>query len=842
MNRYVLLTAFVWLAGLVSLFAQAFPQPDASRIRLQLRKLNVLGTVLYVAAHPDDENTLAIGYFANERLMNTGYLSLTRGDGGQNLIGTELRDKLGLIRTQELLAARRTDGGVQFFTRANDFGFSKGPAETLRIWEKDAVFSDVLKVIRTFRPDVIITRFPPDARAGHGHHTSSALLALEAFDKAADPAVLPDQVQKWGVWQPHRLYLNLSRFFVPEVNEKTPGVLTMDMGGYNPLLGQSYPELSAESRSMHKSQGFGSRARRGPLPEYFEHQKGARASADLLEGINTTWSRVAGGPAIEPMVNQAIASFRDETPWTIVPQLLKIRKAVAGLKDEFWKRRKIAEVDQLITDCLALFAEVTADQYYVSAGYPAGFTVEVVNRSGIPLVWNTLRIAGTPLDSVILQSIGAQQSVTWSRSVQVDPSRKNTPPYWLEEPHADGLFRVRDERLISTPENLPALEARFGFKVENDTLMVRVPVRYKSTDPVRGEVYRPVQVTPPVALNFSQDVLFFPAQKSLTVNLKAQSQVNARITGKVKLKVPEGWVCDPAEMELMFSKRGEVRDIRITITPPGAESRTALRAEIIGDGFSGSTGLEEIRYDHIPVQTLQPPAEVRLVRATVNINGRTVGYIPGAGDEIPDALRAMGYQVTLLGAEETRLEVLRKFDAVVLGIRAFNTNEVLRERYVDLHAYVREGGTVVVQYNTTGDLSPAKFAPFDLTLGRERVTEENTEVRFLAPGHPVLQKPNAITERDFEGWVQERGLYFAASWAPEFTPILSANDAGEPARNGGLLVAQSGKGYFLYTGLSFFRQLPEGVPGAYRLFANLVSLRKPEEPKPVQQDSKRKKK
>ena len=826
--RRVFLITLAQVLGCTLLLAQAFPHPDASRIRLKLRKLNVLGTVLYVAAHPDDENTLAIGYFANERLMTTGYLSLTRGDGGQNLIGNELRDKLGLIRTQELIAARRTDGGQQFFTRANDFGFSKGPGETLRIWDKEAVFADVLKVIRTFRPDVIITRFPPDARAGHGHHTSSALLALEAFDKAADPAVLPEQVRQWGVWQPKRLYLNLSRFFVPDVNEKTPGVLTMDMGGFNPLLGKSYPELSAESRSMHKSQGFGSRARRGPLPEFFEYQKGEKAASDLLEGINTSWTRVAGGAAVEKLVNQALTSIRDETPWTIVPQLLKVRRSVAGLNDPFWKQRKLAEVDQLIVDCLGLYAEVTADHYYVSAGYAAQFSVEVVNRSGLPLLWQGLRVSGTSLDSAWNQKVEPRQAVNWSKNLSVRKDLRNTPPYWLEEPHAEGLFRVRDERLITTPENPPALEARFAFRVENDTLSLRVPVRYKSTDPVRGEVYRPVQITPPVTLNFSQDVLFFPTAASMSVNLKAQSQVAVPVRGKVELGLPEGWTCVPAFFDLDLKRRGQITEINLTITPPAGESAAAIKAQVIGEGFTSDTGLEEIRYDHIPVQTLQPSAQVRVVHAPVKIRGKSIAYIPGAGDEIPEALRALGYSVTVLEPQDIRADALKRFDAAVLGIRAFNTNEALRDRYVELHAYARDGGTVLVQYNTSGDLNPAKFSPYDLMLGRDRVTEENAQVRFLAPEHPVLQTPNAITEKDFEGWVQERGLYFASSWAPEFQPILSAHDTGEPARNGGLLIAPVGKGYFMYTGLSFFRQLPEGVAGAYRLFANLVSLHQPE--------------
>ncbi|MFM8833878.1 MAG: PIG-L family deacetylase, partial [Cytophagales bacterium] len=346
-----------------------------------MRKLNFLGSVLYVAAHPDDENTRAIAYLANDRLAATAYLSMTRGDGGQNLIGPEIRDLLGLIRTQELLAARRIDGGQQFFTRANDFGFSKNAKETFEIWNKPEILSDVVRVIRQFQPDVILTRFPPDERAGHGHHTASAVLAQEAFDLTNDPNQFPDQVKEFGTWQAKRLYTNTGRWWNQTINEKTPGILTMNVGTYNALLGKSYSEIAAESRTQHKSQGFGSPGRRGDALEFFEYVKGEHHTNDVFDNINTSWTRLKGGEKIPTMINNLLSDYREEKPAASIGALLNIRKEIELLDPSVWRDRKIKEVNQLIQDCAGLFVEVQADNFYVSPGQQLVATVEVINRS-----------------------------------------------------------------------------------------------------------------------------------------------------------------------------------------------------------------------------------------------------------------------------------------------------------------------------------------------------------------------------------------------------------------------------------------------------------------------------
>lgn len=822
LSRLFFLT-FVFSA--IAVCAQFQPQLTSGEIRLKLEKLNTLGSVLYIAAHPDDENTLAIGYYSNERKMTAAYLSLTRGDGGQNLIGRELREKLGLIRTRELLEARKIDGGIQFFTRANDFGFSKGPEETLSVWDKNEVLYDVLKVVRSFRPDIIICRFPPDSRAGHGHHTSSALLALEAYEKADDPSVFPEQVAQYGLWKPRRVFLNVSRFFNQNINENTPGVITIDMGGYNPLLGVSYPELSAASRSMHKSQGFGSRARRGYTPEFFELQRGDSVKSDLLEGINTSWSRVPGGKKIETLIKKTIAGFNDDQPWLSVPALLNIRKQINLLEQGIWKSRKLNEVNRLIADCLGLYVEIAADHYFQSPGRKAEFSVEIQNRSKLDMSLNGFMLPELRIDSALNGMLKAGGQLVFQVKKQLPSDLKYSPPYWLKEKHGPGLFTVTDKSQIGMPENKPALNGIFKFRLGDQLVEVSVPVLFKSTDPVRGEVYRPVEITPLVSLEPSQSAELFPSTGVKHIRLKIRSLVALNNQGIIRPVVPEGWKVSPQQISFSFDKKDQIRSAEFDVTPPqgASEGLLAVVAEINGKSFN--TAVEEVAYDHIPVQTLQYPAEIKLIRTDIRIEAKKIGYILGAGDDIPASLRSLGIDVTELKNEEISLQLLSGFDAIVLGIRALNTNDNIRAIMPDLLKYCEAGGTLITQYNTNGDLQTDQFSPFGLTISRERVTEENAPVTILAADHPAINFPNRITEKDFEGWVQERGLYFPGRWDPAFTPVLSMNDTGEPERKGSLLVAKHGSGFYVYTGLSFFRQLPEGVSGAFRLFANLLSLK-----------------
>ncbi len=818
-----------------------FHQPGSSEIKLKLKKLNFLGSVLYVAAHPDDENTRAITYLANDRLAAAAYLSMTRGDGGQNLIGPEIGELLGLIRTQELLAARRIDGGQQFFTRAIDFGFSKNYQETLEIWNKEAVLSDVVRVIRQFQPDVILTRFPPDERAGHGHHTSSAILAQEAFDLTNNPGVYPEQVKQFGTWQVSALYTNTGRWWNQTINENTPGILAMNVGTYNTLLGKSYSEIAADSRTQHKSQGFGSAGRRGDALEFFEFIKGDKADKDVFEKVNTTWMRVKGGEKIQPLIKKAINEFNEENPSASVPLLLEIRKQITLLENSVWRNRKLIEVEQLIRDCTGLFIEVIANQYMASPGQRVNLSFEVINRSGVVITLDNLKSESLAIDSTFSLLLKNNDPVTFRSVKNIKLDKEYSAPYWLKEPHATGLFTVNDPVLIGKPENDPAIIVQARFSVSGVTLVVPVPVVFKWTDPVKGELTRPFEVVPPVFINFPQAVFIFRDQTPQTLSVLVKSASLQRLKGNVRLELPTGWISDPAFIPFELSKMNEEQTLTFRVTGGKEEFDGSIRAIAEMDGKTYSNSIRQIQYDHIPVQTLLPPAKARALRINIGKTGSVVGYIKGAGDDIPVSLRNLGYEVWEMKDEEITAANLKRVDAVVLGIRALNTNERIRYTMPTLLNYAKEGGTVVVQYNTSNDLEidADKFSPYPITLSRDRVTQENSEVRILKPDHPALNYPNKITSKDFEGWVQERGLYFPSAWSESFDALLSMNDKGEPARNGSLLIAKFGAGHYVYTGLSFFRELPEGVPGAYKLFANLVSLSKTKTPPPTKIKSKK---
>ena len=819
--------------------AQNQRQPGASEIKLKLKKLNFLGSVLYVAAHPDDENTRAISYFVSEQLAATAYLSMTRGDGGQNLIGSEIRDQLGLIRTQELLAARKIDGGQQFFTRANDFGFSKNSKETFEIWNKNEILSDVVRVYRQFQPDVIITRFPPDERAGHGHHTASAILAQEAFDLSGDVNAFPDQIKDYNVWQPKRLFTNTGRWWNQTINEKTPGVITINIGTYNPLLGKSYSEIAAESRTQHKSQGFGSSGRRGDAPEYFEFAKGEKAIASIFDGVNTSWSRIKGAEKISVLVDQAVNEFKDENPSASIPILLKIRKSIDALPASVWKTRKLNEVNRLMQDCLGLFAEATADSFWSSPGEKVKIAFEVINRNGATVSFSQVSAPNLSFDSSFTSELKKNVLMAFKSEKKLNDNLIYSDPYWLHQSHTLGLFTVSDPSLIGTPENRPAISFDFTFIVNNEKLVVRVPLVYKVTDPVKGEVTRPFEIVPPVFINLDKPVYLFAdnSPKDVHVILKL---AKANCSGKIELKLPQSWKSEPAYYSFDGKKKGEEQQFKFQVLPSAEEATTSISAVATINAREYNYSLETIQYDHIPTQTLLPEAKSEALRLNLKKEGHVIAYIKGAGDEIPSALRNLGYEVWEMKDEEVTSSNLKKVDAVVLGIRALNTNERIQHFMPAVLDFVKEGGTMVVQYNTNFDLEIAqdKFSPFPITMSRDRVTQENSEVRILKPDHPLLNYPNKITTKDFEGWVQERGLYFPSAWAPEYEALLSMNDAGEPARDGSLLIANYGNGHYIYTSLSFFRELPEGVAGAYKLFTNLVSIGKRSKPDEVKVKSK----
>ncbi|MFD2245842.1 PIG-L family deacetylase [Pontibacter ruber] len=826
--RRSVLLLFLTLCLATQSFAQAPAKPSAAKILQDLKKLNVLGSALYIAAHPDDENTRLIAYLSNEELYNTAYLSVTRGDGGQNLIGPEIREGLGIIRTQELLQARRTDGGKQFFTRANDFGFSKSPDETFTIWNKEQVLADMVWVIRKFRPDVLITRFSPKPSETHGHHTASAILAGEAFEAAADPKRFPEQLKYVEVWQPKRLLWNTGVWSFrsqKEFEDYGSQLLKIDVGGYNPLQGKSYPEIAAESRSMHKSQGFGASGARGSAIEYLEHTKGERAKAELFEGVNTSWSRVKGGEKVAKLLQKAIQSYNPENPSGTVPALVAVKKEMEKLPESYWKQVKLQELDEVIKHALGLYLEVAATDYAATPGEQVKLQVEAINRSSVPVTLQSITYGFASKDTTLRTQLQNNLDLSFTQSVQLPRSVPYSQPYWLRKPGTLGMFAVENQQEVGLPENTPAAPVRFSLMIAGQPFEYTVPVVYKRTDPVEGEVYRPFEVTPPVFVNLVEKVYMFADQEPKQVQVLVKSG-KPQVAGTVKLALPQGWRSEPASIAFDLKAKGAEQMVRFMVYPPKEQQEAELKAIATVAGNTYDKGLNTISYAHIPAQTTFPDATAKVVKLDLKKKGEKVGYVMGAGDEVPTSLQQIGYQVTILKDTDMNEHTLKKFDAIILGVRAYNTVDRLRHHQATLMEYVKEGGNLIVQYNTNHALVLQNVAPYPLKLSRERVTVEDAAVRLLKPNHQVLNTPNKITGKDFEGWVQERGLYFPSEWSKEFEAILSSNDPGEPARDGGLLVAPYGKGNYIYTGYSWFRQLPAGVPGAYRLFANLISLGK----------------
>jgi LmbE family N-acetylglucosaminyl deacetylase len=809
-------------------------QPHAAEILHRMQKLNVLGSVLYIVAHPDDENTRLIAWLANGKKVRTGNLSLTRGDGGQNLIGPELGDALGIIRTQELMEARRIDGGEQFFTRAVDFGYSKNAAESFEKWGKQEVLSDVVRVIRMFRPDIIITRFAPDRSAGHGHHEASAILAEEAFDLAGDPKAFPEQLEQGlEVWQPRRLFFNGSTWWkkdLAEIAKSDPDWFSVDVGGYDPLLGLSYTELAGRSRSMHKSQGFGAAETRGESLEYLKLIKGDRPKAkDIFEGIDMTWGRI-GRPEMTSSIAGLIAAYDPSSPEKSIPALERIRLAIDSPKITLMERWVVRQVSGLIQACAGVVVEALHSSGTIAAGDAANYDVLAVDRSGLGFELRNVAVGFREPDRRII-TVSSHGKV---EQTLIDERTLDAPdePYWLVRPH--GNLHVPQE---VTYVGQPVLPASLSGQMDV-VLPGSAPIRsalapvHKWVDRVAGERIRPVYVTPVASVIPKSDVLIARGgPQTITVEVEALTD---SLSGQLNLTLPEGWATTKDLKLVNIAKRKKRQSFTYQLIPGDNAKPGAVKFSFTGPKGTADRTLHEIDYPHILPQVYYTPAEVKLVPLDVTTTARRVGYVKGAGDEVPQALEQLGVIVEFIEPSAAKLGELKKYDAIVTGIRAYNATKGMKELHPLLLQYVAEGGTLIVQYNTTPrffsgasdfQIDPATLGPKPFSISRGRVTVEEAPPTFLDPKHPLLNTPNTITATDFEGWVQERGLYFASDLAADYTPLIAWNDPGEEALTGCLITCDHGKGRFIYTGISFFRQLPAGVPGAYRLFANLISPR-----------------
>jgi LmbE family N-acetylglucosaminyl deacetylase len=831
LNRSMLsLVAILSAIGFVT--AQDFKPKTSSEIFHDLQRLNFLGNVLYVAAHPDDENTRLISYFTHKTHANTAYLSLTRGDGGQNLIGTEIRELLGVLRTQELLAARGVDGGQQFFTRANDFGYSKTPQETLQIWNKDTVLADIVRRIRAFRPDIIINRF--DHRTPgttHGHHTSSAILSMEAFDLAANPEAYPEQLNELDTWQPSRIFFNTSWWFYgSQENFKKAsknGLINLDVGVFYPSLGKSNNEIASLASSKHLCQGFGRLNGRGEEIEYLELLKGAiLENQDVFQGINTTWTRISKGSKIQAILRPIEENFDFKNPGIHLPDLLQAFTLIQQIDDPLWREKKTEQIVNLIKEISGLYLAFETDTAFATPGEKINTKLKLLARNNSLFSLEKVQIKGAKVfTSIVEKPLELNKNQTISVLLEIQETTPLSNPYWLNQSHSSGMYQVEDQSLIGLPESPPAVSAEILLNVGDIQIPFALPLVYRYAKPDKGELWERFKVVPPISVSLSNDVVLFSDEstKEVVVNVKSFAP-NQK--GELRLHLPKEWKVEPLTQSFNLDQEGKQVSLKFIVSPPEEATETIATIKAKVNAQSYTKNLVSIVYDHIPSQRVLVNAESKFVRLDLKKRGEHLGYLMGAGDKVPESLKAIGYNVEQIEPSKITTSALKKYEAVILGVRALNVIEGLTLKKQELLDYVSQGGVLISQYNTANRRgnNEISIAPFPLTNSSDRVTEENAVVKLLQPNHPVLSFPNKITEKDFEGWVQERGLYFPNRWDKSYIPILEMNDQFESAKKGSLLLAPLGDGYFVYTGLSFFRELPAGVPGAYRLIANMISL------------------
>lgn len=808
------------MTALISIYSQPFPNLNSSEIKLGLMKLNVLGTVLYVGAHPDDENTAVISYLAKGELLRTAYLSVTRGDGGQNLIGPEQSEQLGVIRTQELLEARKIDGGKQFFTRALDFGYSKSPAETFKIWNKNTILSDVVWIVRKFKPDVIIARFPETGEGGHGHHTASTILASEAFDLANNPSAFPEQLKYVTIWQPKRIFWNAWVKTLENKKINTAELPTINVGEYNPLLGKSYTEISALSRSMHKSQGFGASATRNNLLNHFVLLKGDSVKKDLFEGIDFTWNRVEGGEEIQKLIDKTISEFDDENPSASISDLAAIYTKIKNLEDEYWKEVKLAEVKELIRSCAGIWIEGIGTDEYAALGDQIKVQTSIVNRSSENFILKSISV-NNETKKIENGSLKNGEMFTSDFVIHIPDDSKISNPYWLINEHSTGSFAVDDQTMIGLPESTAPFNCNFTVEIYGEEIEFSVPLYKRITDPVDGELYSQVKIAPPAVINIEKDLYFFNGTSSKEIKVTVQS-LKDNLSWKVFFNINNGWKIEPAAIDFYDMNKNQKKDFFIKITPNQSAFQSEITAKVSIEGREYTKQIIRKQYKHIMPQTIFQDSKALLQSYDLTKTKlKKIGYISGSGDLIPNFLSDLGFDVVIFDDKQFNQNQLNQYDAIITGIRAYNTRDELAAFQKELFKYVENGGTLISQYNTTAQLilSPGIFP---LKISHDRVTDENSAVKIINKDHKIFNYPYKITEDDFKGWIQERGLYFPAEWDEKYETLLSMNDDGENEKLSSILYAKYGKGTFVYTGLSFFREIPAGVEGAIKLFINIL--------------------
>jgi LmbE family N-acetylglucosaminyl deacetylase len=817
---------------LIFLALLAFPalsqQRNAAQLGEDLKKLRVLGSILHVAAHPDDESTHMLTWFAQQQHWETNYFACTRGDGGQNLIGDEQGVPLGLIRTQELLAARRIDGANQYFSRAFDFGYSKSTDEALGFWDKNLILSDLVWVIRKTRPDIIFTRFPPDARAGHGHHSASAALAIEAYKAAADPAMFPEQLKQGvDVWQAKRLLWNTFRFPGSSGNSTiSDSQFKVDIGDFLPFLGQSTGELAAYSRSQHKSQGFGFAVDRGRSTEYFATLGGDAPKEFLWDGVDASWNRV--NPSIDALITPIITQYNPTKPYESISALIGLKKSIKALPSSPWTQKKIAEIDAWVVQAAGIYLGATTTQGIIATGEKLNIKTEFIVRAPISVENVNVSFAGQ--DTTFAGKIQPYKKYPLQRSITA--SAAITQPYWILQTKSTGHFNVADQQKIGQAKVDPAYMASAKFTIQGEEFKVERPVQELIVDPVKGEILSPITISPKTVFALSSNVVLLPKGSKATKTIQiAITAMAALKPGTIDVKTGGTSIALIPLKEGM--KAGEKREWPISFTEASLKegkltSNLQLHINSGNDRWVDSLEIQTIEYAHIPTQRYFSPVNLSLLHIDFVKKGNRLGYIKGAGDKVPEGLKQMDYEVDFLSEKDLTAVNLKQYDVVMTGVRAYNTNDYWANAYPEIMKYIENGGNYVVQYNTASFLGPMKssISPYPLQVTRNRITKEEAKPNFLLPNHALLNSPNKITEKDFNDWIQERSIYTAETNDSHFEFPLGFSDPTEIENKGNIAVTKYGKGQFIYTGIVFFREIPAGVPGAFRLLANLLA--KPE--------------
>jgi LmbE family N-acetylglucosaminyl deacetylase len=774
--------------------------------------------VLYVAAHPDDENTRLIAYLANAEHAEVAYLSLTRGDGGQNLIGKELGIELGLIRTHELLRARETDGGRQFFSRALDFGFSKNPDETFNNWDRKKFISDVVWIIRNYQPDIIINRFNTVPGTTHGHHTSSALLSVEAFSKAADPQVFPEQLKYTQPWQAKRIFWNAYNWGGQYEPQEGKVYHRFMVGEFNPLLGTTYSQIAADSRTMHKSQGFGSTSQIGQGNDFIEMVDGEAYGENPFEGIKNRWDELENGKEVNMAINKAIMEFDFLHPEKNIVNLLAIKKLLDNQSNSSnWVKEKQDHINQLILEVLGVKSEFIIKKEIAYTGEKINVEMIFNNPGTFPVLLESFD--SDIFNHNINEISNNNKPVAKAFDIQIPRDYPISQPFWLKNPLDNSLFGIEDLQKIGPPVNGSTLKGRLNLKIDGQNLPLDLALKYKYNDQVDGEVNQPFTLVPEVNVSLDKSNLFLIAGADDMLRVEVSFRDNFIKGGKIEI---EGLRNDQFQvMDFSEDERRKRILYTVKILDSDQQKKTVTVNYLTPDGRKFNQDTKRIIYKHIPNLTYFTNTSLNLVKMDIKISGRNIGYIPGAGDEIPEVLRSLGYQVSILDDADLIKNRLLDFQTVIVGIRAFNVNQNLANNVDQLMEYVEEGGNLIIQYNTASPLLTRDLGPYPFSISRDRVAVEDSPVK-VDFSHPLLSSPNKISMSDFDGWVQERGLYFTNNWDSRYSTPLTMQDTGEKPSQGALLFTSYGKGTYSYSGISWFRLLPAGVPGAIKIFINLI--------------------